>query len=120
MNGNPIKVVSPYKVEVVPYDKHWPHLFKYEANCIQKALGECLREIYHIGSTSIPNMPAKPAIDMMLAIDNLDDIHFISEKLTQLNYDSIRRSIIPHVSFFTKRLDQTIRFHLHLHERGSQ
>lgn len=109
----------PYKVEVVPYDTRWPELFRNEADLIQKALGTYLKEIYHIGSTSIPGMPAKPAIDMMLVLDNVDDIHAISEKLTKLNYEPIRRQIIPHVSFFTKRQDQTIRFHLHLHERGS-
>lgn len=121
MNGNPITATAsnPYKIKIVSYDKHWVDLFKDEANRIQQALGECLKEIYHIGSTSIPGMPAKPAIDMMLALDNMDDIPFISEKLTQLDYDSIRRQIIPHVSFFTKRQDSTIRFHLHLHERGS-
>ncbi|WP_051555213.1 bifunctional GrpB family protein/GNAT family N-acetyltransferase [Legionella fairfieldensis] len=119
MNENLIKAVSPYKVEVVPYNQNWPDLFKNEASRIQSALGECLKEIYHIGSTSIPNMPAKPAIDMMLVLDNVDDIDALSEKLTQLNYGPIRRQIIPHVSFFTKRQNQTIRFHLHLHERGS-
>lgn len=119
MNGNPIAASNPYKIEIVSYDKHWVDLFKDEANRIQKALGECLKEIYHIGSTSIPGMAAKPAIDMMLVLNNIDDIPFISEKLTQLDYDSIRRHIIPHVSFFTKRQDSTIRFHLHLHERGS-
>jgi GrpB-like predicted nucleotidyltransferase (UPF0157 family)/GNAT superfamily N-acetyltransferase len=119
MKGSQIKAASSYKVEVVPYDKHWPELFKDEANRIQKILGKYFKEIYHIGSTSIPEMPAKPAIDMMLVLDNLDDIHFISEKLTHLNYDPIRRQIIPHVSFFTKREAQAIRFHLHLHERGS-
>lgn len=119
MNGKQIRAANPYKIEIVPYEKYWVDLFKDEASRIQKALGECLKEIYHIGSTSIPGMPAKPVIDMMLLLDNIDDIFFISEKLTQLNYDSIQRQIIPHVSFFTKRQDSTIRFHLHLHERGS-
>lgn len=119
MNGNPIKRVSPYRVDIVPYDKQWSELFKNEANRIQNTLGTCLKEIYHIGSTSIPNMPAKPAIDIILALNNLDDIFFVSEKLTQLGYDPIRRQIIPHVSFFTKHQDPAIRFHLHLHERGS-
>jgi GrpB-like predicted nucleotidyltransferase (UPF0157 family)/GNAT superfamily N-acetyltransferase len=107
-----------YKVKVVPYHSDWPLLFKEEANQIQSALGAYLKEIYHIGSTSIPGMPAKPVIDMMLVLDNLDDIHFISEKLTQLNYDPVRRQIIPHVSFITSK-EQTVRFHVHLHERGS-
>jgi len=119
MNKNQITTTNPYKIEIVPYDKHWVDLFIVEANRIQKTLGECLKEIYHIGSTSIPDMPAKPVIDMMLVLDNIDDIPVISEKLSQLNYEAIRRQIIPHVSFFTKRQDSTIRFHLHLHERGS-
>ncbi|ASQ47465.1 dephospho-CoA kinase/protein folding accessory domain-containing protein [Legionella clemsonensis] len=114
-----MKTTNPYKIEVVAYDRLWPNLFKDEANRIQKSLGPCLKEIYHIGSTSIPGMPAKPCIDIMLGLDNIDDIHFIAEKLTQLGYDPARRQIIPHVSFFTQRQDQAIRFHLHLHERGS-
>ncbi len=119
MNVNHIKSTSPDKIEIVPYDKHWPDIFEGEAHRIQKALGDSLKEMYHIGSTGIPDMPAKPVIDMMLVLENIDDIHLISEKLTQLGYEPIRRQMIPHVSFFTKRQDPVIRFHLHLHERGS-
>ncbi len=108
-----------YKIEIVPYNSLWPTLFKNEADRIKKKLGTYLKEIYHIGSTSISEMPAKPVIDMMLVFDNLDEIDLIAEKLLQLNYDPIRRQVIPHVSFFTKRQDQALRFHLHLHERGS-
>jgi len=106
------------KIEIVPYSPHWTVLFQEEAILIQEALGAYLKEIYHIGSTSIPEMPAKPVIDMMLVIDNSDDIHLIAEKLSQLNYAPVRRQIIPHVSFITSK-EQTIRFHLHIHERGS-
>jgi GrpB-like predicted nucleotidyltransferase (UPF0157 family)/GNAT superfamily N-acetyltransferase len=108
-----------FKVEIVPYNKHWATQFKEEAHRIQNALGECLKEICHIGSTSIPNMPAKPVIDILLVLDDMDDIDLISKQLTQLSYMPIRRQIIPHVSFFTERQDDAIRFHLHLHERGS-
>lgn len=107
------------KVELVPYDQRWPDFFEDEARQIKIALGAHLAAIYHIGSTSIPDMPAKPVVDIMLVIDNLDEIGFIEEQLIELNYDPIRRQIIPHVSFITKRQDETIRFHLHLHERGS-
>lgn len=51
-----MKTIIPYKVEVVPYDIHWLYLFQDEANRIQKILGAYLKEIYHIGSTSIPNV----------------------------------------------------------------
>ncbi len=114
-----MKTALRYKVEIAPYDLHWPIIYRGEANRIKKALGGYLKAMYHIGSTSIPGMPAKPVIDIMLVLDNVDDIHVISEKLIQLNYGQVQRQIIPHVSFFTKRQDETISFHLHLHERGS-
>lgn len=62
------------KVEILSYDTRWPELFKEESCKIQYVLGSHLREIYHIGSTSIPNMPAKPVIDIMLVCEDLDFI----------------------------------------------
>lgn len=113
------RMKNPRKVEIAPYDLNWPNLFKQEANRIKNALGNQLKEIYHIGSTAIPNMPAKPVIDMMLVCDDLDQIDFIKEKLSNLNYHNLRRQIIPHRSFFIRKQDGNISFHLHIHERGS-
>jgi GrpB-like predicted nucleotidyltransferase (UPF0157 family)/GNAT superfamily N-acetyltransferase len=110
---------NPRKVEIVPYDTIWPELFEQESCQIRRVLSNHLREIYHIGSTAIPNMPAKPVIDIMLVCENLDFIDVIIEKLNSLNYFNIRRQIIPHFSFFTRRQDEQISFHLHIHERGS-
>ncbi|HEX4045035.1 MAG TPA: bifunctional GrpB family protein/GNAT family N-acetyltransferase [Gammaproteobacteria bacterium] len=110
---------NPHKIEIVAYDPHWPDFFKQEASRVRNILGDYLKEIYHIGSTAIPNMPAKPVIDIMLACDNLDEIDLIAEKLGQLNYHNIRRQIIPHQSFFVNRQDNHISFHLHIHEKGS-
>src|SRR5438552_363812 len=112
-------MTNPRTVEIVPYDIRWPELFKRESLRIQQTLGDHIREIYHIGSTAIPNMPAKPVIDIMLGCENLDYIDLISEKLNSLNYHNIRRQIIPHRSFFVRRQDEQISFHLHIHERGS-
>ncbi len=119
------RMKNPRKVEVVPYDTKWPELFKQEARQIQHVLGNHLREIYHIGSTAIPNMSAKPVIDIMLVCEDLDYIDVITEKLNSLNYHNIRRQIIPHRSFFVRRQDEHASsisqhsFHLHIHERGS-
>lgn len=64
-------------------------------------------------------MPAKPVIDMMLVFDDLDQIDLIKEKLSGINYHNLRRQIIPHQSFFIRRQDNNISFHLHIHEKGS-
>ncbi len=110
---------NPDKIEILAYNPHWPDFFAQEASRITKALGGHLREIYHFGSTAIPDMPAKPVIDMMLVCDNVDEIDLIAEKLQELHYYNLRRQIIPHQSFFVRRQDNNISFHLHLHERGS-
>jgi GrpB-like predicted nucleotidyltransferase (UPF0157 family) len=113
------KIINFKSVEIVAYTPEWSEFYKHESQHLQKTLGDHLREIYHIGSTAIPNMPAKPVIDIMLACENLDAIDDITQKLNKLNYYNIRRQIIPHLSFFVRRQDEKIRFHLHIHERGS-
>lgn len=113
------RMKNPRKVEVIPYESRWPDIFKQEANRIQAVLKNHLKEIYHIGSTAIPNMPAKPVIDMLLVCDNLDEIDLIYEKLSALNYRNLRRQIIPYQSYFIRRQDNDVAFHLHIHERGS-
>src|SRR5687768_12128363 len=106
------------KIVVIAYDPCWPEEYIKESQVIKNALAEYLRMIHHIGSTSIPNMPAKPVIDMILEIENIDDIDLISKKLYALGYADLSRQIIPHRSFFTYRIDENISFHLHLYERG--
>lgn len=113
-----IKTASAYKIEVVPYDVDWPRIFQNEAKRIQQALGKDLSEIYHVGSTSIHNMPAKPVIDILVMVDDVYNLSSIEDKLIQLGYAPLRRQIIPHVSFITNKTDG-IGFHLHIHERGS-
>lgn len=106
------------KVEVIPYHPEWLNLFAIEAKHIQHLLGSRLKKIHHIGSTSIPNMPAKPVIDILLECDNLDDIDFISTQLQTLNYAPVHRHIVPHRSFITTKQLPNIRYHVHILERG--
>jgi len=104
-------------IEIVAHSPEWAEFYKQESQYLQKILGDHLREIYHIGSTAIANMPAKPVIDIMLVCENLDAIDDISQRL-ELNYHNIRRNVIPHRSFITSRQNEKTRFHLHIFERG--
>ena len=56
-------------VALVAYDAAWPRLFAEEAERIRKRLGPLAAEVHHVGSTSIPGMPAKPMIDMAVVVD---------------------------------------------------
>ncbi len=106
------------KVEITPYDNTWPEIFKQESQKIQIALGNSLKEIHHIGSTSIPGMPAKPIIDILLECDNIDEIDKIKNNLHPLGYFYLRRQVIPHRSFFTSKKTDNIGFNVHIYEVG--
>lgn len=110
--------MKPSTIEVVSYDERWPDFFKQESNRLKETLSSELNEIYHIGSTAIPNMRAKPVIDLLLVCDNLDNIDRIAKQLEQLSYYNVRRHVVPHRSFFTKRQDAGISYNLHIRERG--
>ncbi len=52
------------------YDASWPSLFQREATNIRSILGAGVKLLEHAGSTSVPGLPAKPIIDMVLAVSD--------------------------------------------------
>jgi len=53
---------------IVDYDPDWPRQFECEANRIRSVLGGRALRIEHAGSTSVPGLPAKPIIDIVLVV----------------------------------------------------
>jgi GrpB-like predicted nucleotidyltransferase (UPF0157 family) len=60
-------------VEIARPDPAWPPHYATLAALIREALGERVLAIEHVGSTSVPGLPAKPIIDIDLAVDDPDD-----------------------------------------------
>lgn len=60
--------------ELVEYNPEWKHWFENRRDKIRPLFGENLLSIEHIGSTSIPGMLAKPNIDILVVVRNLDDV----------------------------------------------
>src|SRR4051812_22742580 len=56
------------RVVIVDYDARWPDMFLREAERIRSALASGALQIEHVGSTSVPGLPAKPIIDVLLVI----------------------------------------------------
>jgi GrpB-like predicted nucleotidyltransferase (UPF0157 family) len=56
------------------YDPSWPRSYEREEDRIRGALGERALVLEHAGSTSVPGLPAKPIIDIVLAVaDSADE-----------------------------------------------
>jgi GrpB-like predicted nucleotidyltransferase (UPF0157 family) len=58
-------------VTVVPPDPRWPDRAATELAAIRAALGPLVVHADHIGSTSIPQMPAKDVLDLQLSVRDL-------------------------------------------------
>jgi len=55
-------------IHLAAYDADWPVLYEREATRIRGILGDRVRLLEHVGSTSVPGLPAKPIVDMLLAV----------------------------------------------------
>ena len=66
------------KIEVVPYNPDWPKQFEIEAEKIRGALEDNLIEVHHVGSTSIPGLAAKPRIDIIAEIKDLNKLKLVT------------------------------------------
>lgn len=60
-------------VEVVDPDPAWPDLYDALAGQVRDALGWRALAVEHVGSTSVPDLPAKPVIDIDLTVADPDD-----------------------------------------------
>ena len=76
---------DPYAVPVVLVDPDpaWPDLFEQERVAITCALADMALSVEHVGSTSVPRLPAKPIIDVLLLVpDSADEPAYLPALLT--------------------------------------
>ncbi|MCP3983429.1 MAG: GrpB family protein [bacterium] len=59
------------QIRLVNYDSDWPRLFEEERNRLLDVLGRRVLVIEHIGSTAIPGMPAKPILDLLALVEDI-------------------------------------------------
>ncbi len=58
-------------VEIVTYDPAWPATYAAERDRLTPLL-PAGAQLHHFGSTAVPGLAAKPVIDMIALVDDLD------------------------------------------------
>ena len=61
------------EIRIVDPDPAWPSVFEGLASSIRRALGDVALSVEHVGSTSVPDLPAKPIIDVDVTVPDPDD-----------------------------------------------
>ena len=100
---------------LAPYDPKWAEAFAAEVILIRDALPDVSFEIDHIGSTALPDLPAKPILDIAMSAD-ANEVPRIAEALVSLGY--IDRGIRSGRLFIRLRGTDVRTHNLHLYESG--
>ena len=89
-------------VEVVDYDPSWPALFDAECALLHRTLGEVAIAIHHIGSTAVPGLAAKPIIDILMEVADLNALDAAAGGLARIGYAAKGEYGIPGRRYFPK------------------
>lgn len=72
--------------QLLPYTSEWVMVYEAEAKKLKEVFGDALLGIEHIGSTSVPGLPAKPIIDIMVLIDSHANVERYFAQLEAIGY----------------------------------
>ena len=107
------------KIAVIPYDKSGHELFKLEKERLAEILGEQALSIHHIGSTAIPNIKAKPIIDILVEVKKIETIDEFNDRMLQGGYQPRGENGIPGRRFFIKNKGATRTHNVHMFQTGN-
>jgi GrpB-like predicted nucleotidyltransferase (UPF0157 family) len=110
---------SEERVRIVAYEPLWPARFEQERSALDSAIGSWVLDgIHHVGSTSVPGLAAKPIIDILVGVRDLDTSRACLQPLAALGYlYAPYRSEEMH--WFCKPHPSRRTHHLHLVPAGS-
>jgi len=106
--------MSQVKVELSEYNQKWPYEFEKEKAFLNKKIGKWLcGNIEHVGSTSVPNLMAKPVIDIMFGVESLENSKPAIDVMMNNGYSYFpyKRDVMH---WFCKPSDSHRTHHLHL------
>jgi GrpB-like predicted nucleotidyltransferase (UPF0157 family) len=79
--------VTDQPLAVVPYDPDWPRRFEVERAVLERVLAPWLEGgIHHIGSTAVAGLAAKPIIDMLAGVRDLEEARAAFDPLREHSY----------------------------------
>lgn len=106
------------KVEVNNYNAAWAGMFEAEAQKIRDIFGAEIVDIHHIGSTSVPGLKAKPIIDIMPVVRDIEKVDAFNRQMNELGYEAVGEYGIPGRRYFRKGYPKRTH-HVHIFEVGN-
>ncbi len=107
------------EIIVVHYRQEWKDRYEVEKKVIKNVLAKEVLKIYHIGGTSVKDLPSKPIIDMLLEVIKIKELDKSNKDMNKIGYIARGEYGIKGRRFYYK--GEGIRsHHIHAFEKGDK
>jgi GrpB-like predicted nucleotidyltransferase (UPF0157 family) len=109
-------------IEIVDHDATWPRQFEEEKRRILAAIGRYVAAVEHVGSTAVPDLAAKPIIDILVGLRSLADATNCINPLKGLGYEYVPEweAELPERRYFRRVVPRPRTHHIHMVETTSE
>ena len=104
-------------VALTEYNGDWPKLFESEKRELSKIFHG---DIEHVGSTSVPGIIAKPIIDILIAVEDIESILDQIEQMKLIGYEPKGEDGVVGREFFVKGPESNRQFYVHVANKGEE
>lgn len=103
-----------------PHSASWKNVFAMVSRDVRAQLGETALRVEHIGSTAVPEIFAKPIIDIALEVVSLSELDAKLTLMEAIGFEARGEHGIPDRRYFKKPVDASgVGVHVHSFARGS-
>ncbi|MCE0915659.1 GrpB family protein [Pseudomonas sp. NMI760_13] len=103
--------------KITTYNPEWPQRYEADKVLLASAFGDELLAIHHVGSTAVPQLAAKPEIDVLIEVSEHQNAAARDQVLLKLGY--VRGSDLSQGHHFYRRNVGEVRTHkIHICRRG--
>ncbi len=106
-------------VKLVPHNSRWKKSYAREAEKLRTIFGSDDLGIQHVGSTAIPGIPAKPIVDIAVAVPSLRAARRYIPALRRIGYQ-LKHEARTDRLFFAKGHERQRTHYLHVGSRRGQ
>jgi GrpB-like predicted nucleotidyltransferase (UPF0157 family) len=106
-------------VELELYDPTWREAYETEVERLRGLVGGRVRSFEHVGSTAVEGLPAKPVIDLLAVVADLEESDDLVAVLQSNGYEHRPNDDVPDRVFLAKGPRENRTHYLSLVKRGS-
>lgn len=106
-------------ITIEQYNPDWPRIFRDLGAKLRSAIGPAALRIDHIGSTSIPDLAAKPIIDIQISVSAFEPMEPYRRPLEELGFQYRDKNPELTKRYFKEPSQSEERTHIHVRRAGS-